>query len=209
MKSYVCDVVQGWNGISLEVQQLICRIVECPDMFVEYSMLMTVTRAASRINIIPVAIKYLLTASTTSRLLVAGSQNVCTSPVSCNDEVKKAQAATKSREPTIFSKIIDKSIPADIIYEDNECLAFRDVSPQAPVHFLVIPRKPLTGIDDAVDTDEKLLGHLLLVAKKVAEQEKLEKGYRIVINNGPDGSQSVYHLHLHIMGGRQMEWPPG
>ncbi|VDH98662.1 histidine triad (HIT) family protein [Mytilus galloprovincialis] len=172
-------------------------------------MLMTVTRAASRINIIPVAIKYLLTASTTSRLLVAGLQNVCTSPVSSNDEVKKAKAATKSREPTIFSKIIDKSIPANIIYEDNECLAFRDVSPQAPIHFLVIPRKPLTGIDDAVDTDEKLLGHLLLVAKKVAEQEKLEKGYRIVINNGPDGSQSVYHLHLHIMGGRQMEWPPG
>ncbi|XP_052088464.1 uncharacterized HIT-like protein Synpcc7942_1390 [Mytilus californianus] len=172
-------------------------------------MLITLTRAVSRITFIPVAIKYLLTASTTSRLLVAGSQNLFTSPVSCNDEVKKAQAATKSREPTIFSKILDKSIPADILYEDTECIAFRDVSPQAPVHFLVIPRKPLTGIDDATDTDEKLLGHLLLVAKKVAEQEKLDNGYRIVINNGPDGSQSVYHLHLHIMGGRQMEWPPG
>lgn len=156
----------------------------------------------------PIAVNFLITASTKPRFIVA-AQNVCTSPVNCNDEVKKAQSATKTRQPTIFSKILDRSIPADIIYEDDLCLAFRDVNPQAPIHFLVIPQKPLTGIDDADDNDQQLLGHLLLVAKKVAEKEKLSKGYRIVINNGPDGSQSVYHLHLHVMGGRQMGWPPG
>ena len=163
----------------------------------------------SRLSFIPVALKYLLTVSTTSRISLVTAQNLHTCSVNCNDEVKRAQSAIKTREPTIFSKIIDKSIPADIIYEDDMCLAFRDVNPQAPVHFLVIPKKILTGIDDAVDTDVQLLGHLLLIAKKVAEKEKLSNGYRIVINNGPDGSQSVYHLHLHVMGGRQMEWPPG
>ncbi|XP_037087032.1 LOW QUALITY PROTEIN: histidine triad nucleotide-binding protein 1-like [Pollicipes pollicipes] len=126
-----------------------------------------------------------------------------------SDEVQKAQAAKPVPGPTIFDKIIDKSIPADIIYEDEQCLAFRDINAQAPVHFLVIPKKRIGALSEAEDADEKLLGHLMLVAKKTAAQEKLEKGFRLVINNGPDGAQSVYHLHLHVLGGRQMGWPPG
>ncbi|XP_043240109.1 histidine triad nucleotide-binding protein 1-like isoform X1 [Amphibalanus amphitrite] len=126
-----------------------------------------------------------------------------------SDEVEKARAAKPAPGPTIFDKIIDKSIPADIIYEDDQCLAFRDISPQAPTHFLVIPKKRLSSLSDAEDADQQLLGHLMLVAKKTAAQEKLDNGYRLVINNGPDGAQSVFHLHLHVMGGRQMGWPPG
>ncbi|XP_047448077.1 histidine triad nucleotide-binding protein 2, mitochondrial isoform X2 [Mugil cephalus] len=128
------------------------------------------------------------------------------------DEVKLAEEASKkygSPTPTIFSKVIDKSIPADIIYEDEKCLAFRDVNPQAPVHFLVIPRVPIPRISAAKDDDAALLGHLLVVAKNVAKQESLNEGYRVVINDGKDGSQSVYHLHIHVLGGRQMMWPPG
>ncbi|KAL4233908.1 Histidine triad nucleotide-binding protein 2 [Mactra antiquata] len=128
---------------------------------------------------------------------------------SSDDEVTKAKAARKSAEPTIFSKIIDKSIPADILYEDEWCLAFSDVTPQAPTHFLVIPKERISQISDAVSTDIPLLGHLLFIATKVAKGKNLDGGYRVVINNGPDGSQSVYHLHVHVLGGRQMEWPPG
>uniref|UniRef100_A0A3B3C2J2 Histidine triad nucleotide binding protein 2 n=1 Tax=Oryzias melastigma TaxID=30732 RepID=A0A3B3C2J2_ORYME len=126
------------------------------------------------------------------------------------DEVKLAEEASK-RVPaqTIFSKVIDKSIPADIIYEDEKCLAFRDISPQAPVHFLVIPRTPIPRISAAEDTDAELLGHLLVVAKNMAKQESLSDGYRVVINDGKHGAQSVYHLHVHVLGGRQMTWPPG
>uniref|UniRef100_A0A8C2WH93 Histidine triad nucleotide binding protein 2 n=1 Tax=Cyclopterus lumpus TaxID=8103 RepID=A0A8C2WH93_CYCLU len=126
------------------------------------------------------------------------------------DEVRLAEEASRkygSPTPTIFSKVIDKSIPADIIYEDEKCLAFRDISPQAPVHFLVIPRVPIPRISEARDDD--LLGHLLVVAKNVAKQESLDEGYRVVINDGKHGSQSVYHLHVHVLGGRQMAWPPG
>ncbi|XP_013879692.1 histidine triad nucleotide-binding protein 2, mitochondrial [Austrofundulus limnaeus] len=129
-----------------------------------------------------------------------------------NDEVKLAQEASKSYGspgPTIFSKVIDKSLPADIIYEDDKCLAFRDINPQAPVHFLVIPRVPIPRLSAAKDNDAPLLGHLLIVAKNVAKQESLSGGYRVVINDGEDGSQSVYHLHVHVLGGRQMSWPPG
>lgn len=110
---------------------------------------------------------------------------------------------------TIFSKIIRKEIPADIIYEDNLAIAFRDVNPQAPVHILVIPKQPIAKLSDAESKDHALMGHLLLTAKRVAEQEGLANGYRLVINTGPDGGQTVYHLHLHILGGRQMHWPPG
>ncbi|TSM85970.1 Histidine triad nucleotide-binding protein 2, mitochondrial [Bagarius yarrelli] len=137
-------------------------------------------------------------------------QNFCFS--SHNDEVNLAEEASKkygSPAPTIFSKIIDKTIPADIIYEDNKCLAFRDISPQAPVHFLVIPRTPIPRISEAHDEDAPLLGHLLVVAKNLAEKEGLSDGYRLVINDGKHGAQSVYHLHLHVLGGRQMQWPPG
>lgn len=114
-----------------------------------------------------------------------------------------------SMSETIFSKIIRKEIPADIIYEDDLALAFRDIAPQAPVHILVIPKKPLIQLAEAESDDQALMGHLLLTVKRVAKQEGLEKGYRVVINNGSDGGQTVDHLHLHILGGRQMEWPPG
>ncbi len=112
-------------------------------------------------------------------------------------------------QDTIFSKIIRKEIPADIVYEDELALAFRDVQPQAPVHILVIPKKPIPKLTDTTPEDSALLGHLLLTVKKVAEQVGLENGYRVVINTGADGGQSVYHMHLHILGGRQMGWPPG
>ena len=111
--------------------------------------------------------------------------------------------------PTIFSKIIDRTIPADIVYEDEMCLAFRDVNPQAPTHVLVIPKKPLAKLADATSQDHALLGHLLLTVKRVADQLGLADGYRVVINNGENGGQTVYHLHLHLLGGRSMAWPPG
>lgn len=110
---------------------------------------------------------------------------------------------------TIFGKIIRKEIPADIIYEDDLCLAFKDISPQAPVHILVIPKKPIVRLSDATPDDHAVLGHLLLIAKRVAEDVGLGNGYRVVINNGIEGGQTVDHLHLHILGGRQMTWPPG
>ncbi|MBE9200495.1 MULTISPECIES: histidine triad nucleotide-binding protein [unclassified Nodularia (in: cyanobacteria)] len=110
---------------------------------------------------------------------------------------------------TIFSKIIRREIPVDIVYEDELALAFKDVNPQAPVHILVIPKKPIVKLADAESQDQALLGHLLLTAQRVAAEAGLNNGYRVVINNGADGGQSVYHLHLHILGGRQMDWPPG
>ncbi len=113
-----------------------------------------------------------------------------------------------SETDTIFGKIIRREIPAEILYEDDLCLAFRDINAQAPVHLLVIPKQPIAKLADAESTDHALLGHLLLTVKRVAEQAGLE-GYRVVINNGEDGGQTVYHLHLHILGGRQMAWPPG
>lgn len=110
---------------------------------------------------------------------------------------------------TIFGKIIRREIPANIVYEDDLCLAFKDVAPQAPTHILVIPKKPIPCIDEAESEDQSLLGHLLLTVKKVAAQANLTGGYRVVINNGDDGGQTVAHLHLHILGDRPMKWPPG
>lgn len=110
---------------------------------------------------------------------------------------------------TIFSKIIRREIPAEILFEDDLALAFKDVAPKAPVHILVIPKQPLPRLSAAESQDHDLLGHLLLTAKRVATQVGLEKGYRVVINDGPDGGQTVDHLHLHILGGRAMQWPPG
>ena len=110
---------------------------------------------------------------------------------------------------TIFGKIIRREIPADIVYEDELALAFRDISPQAPTHILVIPKQPIPKLADATEADQLLLGHLLLTAQKVASQEGLANGYRVVINTGEDGGQTVFHLHLHILGGRFMQWPPG
>lgn len=114
-----------------------------------------------------------------------------------------------SQQDTIFSKIIRREIPADIVYEDDMALAFKDINPQAPVHILVIPKKPIPKLADAVSEDHALMGHLLLTVKRVAEQAGLDNGYRIVVNNGFDGGQTVDHLHFHILGGRQMQWPPG
>ncbi len=110
---------------------------------------------------------------------------------------------------TIFRKIIDGEVPADVVHEDDRCLAFRDVSPQAPVHVLVIPRKEIVSLAHAEAEDESLLGHLLLTAKKVAADLGLDDGFRIVANSGPDGGQSVDHLHVHVLGGRKLGWPPG
>jgi len=110
---------------------------------------------------------------------------------------------------SLFQKIADKEIPAKIIFEDESCVAFHDIAPQAPVHFLVIPRKLIPRVAEATSADETLIGHLLLVAKKVAHDLKLVKGFRIVINNGPDGGETVPHLHVHVLGGRHLNWPPG
>ncbi|MCA9526279.1 MAG: histidine triad nucleotide-binding protein [Myxococcales bacterium] len=109
---------------------------------------------------------------------------------------------------TIFKRILDGEIPADVVYEDDDCLAFRDINPAAPTHILVIPRKEIARVDAAEDGDEALLGHLLRVAGLVARQEGLS-GFRLVINNGPDGGEAVPHLHIHLLAGRQMDWPPG
>lgn len=109
----------------------------------------------------------------------------------------------------IFQKIIDKQIPATIVYEDDRCLAFRDVNPQAPTHVLIIPRKVIATHDDITDADRDLLGHLHLVAAKLAKQFCLTDGYRLVINCREKAGQTVPHLHLHLLGGRDMRWPPG
>ncbi len=111
---------------------------------------------------------------------------------------------------TIFDKIIRREIPADIVYEDDDVLAFRDVSPQAPVHVLIIPKRPILNLLDAQPGDTLLLGQLLSAAVHVARTLGLaETGFRVVINAGPDGGQSVDHLHLHLLGGRPLAWPPG
>ncbi len=110
---------------------------------------------------------------------------------------------------TIFGKIIRREIPADIVYEDDLVLAFKDINPQAPVHILVIPKKPIPQLADASQEDSALLGHLLYTVKQVAEQVGLSNGYRVVINTGADGGQTVDHLHCHILGKRPMQWPPG
>ena len=113
-------------------------------------------------------------------------------------------------EDTIFGKIVRKEIPADIVYEDDRCVAFRDINPQAPTHILVVPRKPIARLSDADDDDQALLGHLVLKAAEIAESEGLvDGGYRVVINDGAGAGQSVWHLHLHLLGGRPMAWPPG
>ncbi len=110
---------------------------------------------------------------------------------------------------TIFGKIIRREIPADIVYEDDLALGFRDVNPQAPIHILIIPKQPIPKLEAANDSDQSLLGHLLLTAKKIAIQENLIRGYRVVINNGEHGGQTVFHLHLHLLGDRPLAWPPG
>jgi len=109
---------------------------------------------------------------------------------------------------TIFSKIINGEIPCDKIFEDDLCIAFNDISAQAPIHYLVIPKKPIINLLDISDIDKDLLGHLLLVGKKIAIEKNL-KNWRTVINTGEDSGQTVFHLHIHFLAGRQMHWPPG
>ena len=110
----------------------------------------------------------------------------------------------------IFCKIAGGEIPSDIVYEDDRCVVFRDIDPQAPIHLLVIPREHITGMDDLDDDDREVLGHLMLVVAQVARDEGLAaSGYRTVINWGPDSGMEVPHLHIHVLGGRRMTWPPG
>lgn len=139
------------------------------------------------------------------------AEKFCSSPGGCTEPSKAKQATERyTTGDTIFGKILRKEIPADIVYEDDKCIAFRDVNPVAPKHLLVIPRKPIERLSQATADDAELLGHLMLAAKTVAKQEGLvESGFRIVINDGRDGAQSVYHLHIHIIGGRLLNWPPG
>lgn len=110
---------------------------------------------------------------------------------------------------TIFQKIIDREIPAKIAHEDDLCIAIHDVQPQAPVHVLVIPKKLIARVGEATADDQALLGHLLLTAGNLAKELNLDEGFRVVINNGPHGGESVPHLHVHLLGGRQLAWPPG
>ncbi len=113
------------------------------------------------------------------------------------------------KEDTLFGKIIRREIPADIVYEDDQCLAFRDISPQAPTHILVIPKKAIPKLSEAKSEDKALLGHLLFIVSDIAREQKLENGYRVVINTGEEAGQTVFHLHLHLLGGRGLGWPPG
>ena len=110
---------------------------------------------------------------------------------------------------TVFSRIIERKIPARIEHEDDLCLAFHDVAPQAPTHVLVIPKKPIASLADLEAADESLVGHLVMVATRLAEKLGLGGGYRLVVNCGRDGGQSVDHLHVHLLGGRSLGWPPG
>jgi histidine triad (HIT) family protein len=113
-------------------------------------------------------------------------------------------------EKTLFQKIADREIPAKIVFEDEHCVAFHDIAPQAPLHILIVPRKPITRIGTAGAADEALLGHLLLTAAQIARSEGVaESGFRLVINNGRDGGEAVPHLHIHLLAGRQLDWPPG
>jgi histidine triad (HIT) family protein len=110
---------------------------------------------------------------------------------------------------TLFEKIIDKELPASIVYEDEHCVAFKDINPGAPTHVLLVPRKLIPKLSDATAADQSLLGHLMLVASKLANQLGIGDAFRVAINNGAGAGQSVFHLHLHILGGRPMKWPPG
>jgi len=137
-----------------------------------------------------------------SPLLVFGGQPV-------NLLISRIRSMKARLHVTIFSKIINREIEADIAYEDDLCLAFHDVNPQAPVHVLLIPKKPIESLDSFDESDAALAGHLLAKVPEVAAKLGLSNGYRTVINTGQDGGQTVIHLHIHILGGRSLTWPPG
>jgi histidine triad (HIT) family protein len=110
---------------------------------------------------------------------------------------------------TLFMRIVDREVPVDIVYEDEECLAFNDINPQAPVHVLVIPKRPIASIAALEDHDADLVGHLLIVMRDLARKLGLDDGFRVVANTGRNGGQTVDHLHFHLLGKRRLEWPPG
>ena len=110
---------------------------------------------------------------------------------------------------TLFEKIINKEIPAEILYEDDISIVIKDISPQAPIHLLIIPKKVIPKLSDATDEDQDILGHLMLLAGKIADQLGLDETFRLVVNNGAKAGQSVFHLHLHLLSGRPLNWPPG
>ena len=110
---------------------------------------------------------------------------------------------------TLFEKIINKEIPADIIYEDDISIVIKDISPQAPTHLLIIPKKVIPKLSDATAEDQNILGHLMLIAGKIADDLGLDETFRLVVNNGAKAGQSVFHLHLHLLSGRPLNWPPG
>ena len=114
-----------------------------------------------------------------------------------------------SREETIFEKIIKKEIPADIVYEDDDCLAFKDINPIAPTHILLIPKKHIAKIGDATDKEEQMLGKLMTKIAIITKQLGINDNFRVIMNNGEKAGQTVFHLHLHIISGRAMNWPPG
>lgn len=109
----------------------------------------------------------------------------------------------------LFCNIVKGQIPSEKVYEDNAVYAFKDVNPEAPVHILIIPKRHIKSVDELEETDKELVGHIFLVAKKLAKENKLENGYRLVSNIGEEGGQSVKHLHFHLLGGRSFNWPPG
>ncbi|CAK7340338.1 unnamed protein product [Dovyalis caffra] len=149
--------------------------------------------------------------SPNGRIAVLTSHFTTTMSSEKESALAAAAAPPSADSPTIFDKIINKEIPAKVVYEDDKVLAFRDIAPQAPTHILLIPKVKdgLTGLSKAEERHCEILGQLLYTAKLVAKLEGLEDGFRVVINEGPNGCQSVYHLHVHLLGGRQMNWPPG
>ena len=110
---------------------------------------------------------------------------------------------------SIFTKILDGEIPGDILFEDEVCFAIKDINPQAPIHILIIPKKTVEKVSDAESDDKEMLGHLLLVSKAIANEQGLDDNYRLIINNGAKAGQSVFHIHVHLLGGRSLNWPPG
>ncbi|XP_055374351.1 histidine triad nucleotide-binding protein 1-like [Condylostylus longicornis] len=124
------------------------------------------------------------------------------------EKAKSAFVASALKNTTIFDKIISKEISADIIYEDSKCLAFNDINAQAKVHFLVIPKCRIPRLEDMTEKDCEVVGHIMKIASKLGK-ERSPEGFRLVVNNGVHGCQSIYHLHLHIIGGQQLSWPPG
>ncbi|MCB2203267.1 histidine triad nucleotide-binding protein [bacterium] len=110
---------------------------------------------------------------------------------------------------SLFTKIIQRELDADIVYEDDTVIAFNDIAPQAPVHVLIVPKQQIPMLDDLKEKDEQLVGHMVMVATKIAKERKLDHGYRVVMNCNHQGGQTVFHIHAHLLGGRQMQWPPG